>query len=142
MYRWIIVLAVSIVLFFLKIKLDGDVVSTLYTVSGIMFSVGISSVVNFDLGSVVNEKALNYFSNNLKRVRGKLILYFSLSTCFYLCFDYLLSLDMNLEWIKRLLLAFFSSGIGFSIIYFLLNFLDVHKLKDEITKQVRKEKNK
>lgn len=141
-YRAIFVSLFSLCLYFLNIKLEQDVISTLYTVSGIMFSVGISLVISFRLSEITNEQFLQQCSLNLKNIRNNFIIYFFVSTLLYLSSSYLSKLDVKLIIIVDLFLSFISALIFFIIVYFVLNFLEVNKLQEDIAKKIREEKRK
>lgn len=57
---------------FTDIKADNFFASTLYTISGIMFSVGASMIVTFNLSGIKNQDFLIEIRQNLRDVKNHL----------------------------------------------------------------------
>lgn len=136
----LILIVFSITSTFLSIGVDDFFVSTIYTVSGIMFSIGISILVTFNLHGIKKQSFINKIRTNIINVRDTFIYYFAISTIFFIVEKYLrkssnnifsifknenYSIDINLS----VVVSFF---LFYSIFYFILNFIEVQKLNDQI----------
>jgi len=143
MKKWtkiLILLIVFIVLSALiKKQLDDFFMNTIYTVAGIMFSIGIGLVVTFNLHGIKNRSYIKTIRENLNEVRNSYILYFSISTVLYIADKYLrdeqntiitfsvgeMSFSLNLSLLFLLIMLY-------SIAYYISNFLALQKLNDDI----------
>ena len=127
----------------------ADIVSTLYTVAGIVFSIGLGLISGFDLRDIKNKEYLEKIRHNIKVTRNSFIFFFSYATSALLAFLYFGKDDYSwhfkkIEIILRLDIGVFAVlSILFSIIYFILNFLALQRLRDQITDRILEEsKNK
>ena len=78
-YRDIFVFLLFIVLStFLTIGVDDFFMGTIYTVSGIMFSIGISILVTFNLHGIKKKSFIDKIRVNINKVRDIFIYYFAL----------------------------------------------------------------
>lgn len=137
------ILIVTIISFILSnivsIHLDAFFMNTFYTISGIMFSIGIGLVVTFNIQGIKNKSYIIDIRRNLDTVRNSYIIYFTISTISFIFDNYLriekvnttinisdkLSLPFNAS-------MFFFLLILFSISYFVINFLALQKLNNDI----------
>lgn len=128
--------------FFIKIEIPSTIVNTLYTVVGIMFSVGIGLVVSFNLHGIVNKKFIKRLRENLEKVRNRYILFLALSTIAFLVFECLCSPIVKFSlWKFNLFYNFSIPAIGvllYSISYFVINFNSIQKLSDQVFDEVNK----
>lgn len=123
--------------FIVKWKLDDFFMNTLYTVLGIMFSIGIGLVVTFDMRGLVKKNIIQKIRNNLNFVRNSYIKYFTISTIFYILEKYFrTNVPINLYGFN--LSVFTLSVIIFSIAYCIYNFLKIQKLKEDIFDELNK----
>lgn len=114
--------------------------NTLYTVLGIMFSIGLGLIVTFNLGGVKNRRFIIAIRKNLKTLRTLYIAYFTISTFFYLLESQLRSKKNNviniLENAKIKFEFNFSTFtvclLLYSIIYCIVNMIDLQKLSENI----------
>ena len=136
----IIVILAIISSIFIKIGVDDFFMGTIYTVSGIMFSIGISILVTFNLHGIKKKTFIDKIRANINRVRNAFIHYFVFSTIVFITERYLrkssnniikiyqndsLSIDLNFSFVVSFL-------IFYCIFYFILNFLKVQNLNNEI----------
>lgn len=132
-------------------RLDDFFMNTIYTVSSIMFSIGLGLIVTFNLQGVKNKTYIKKIRQNLKNVRNKYILYFSISTICLIIDKYFRDMDntivkesiisLNLTDTFKLSfnIAIFLSLLTFySIIYFIVNFLTIQKLNEDIFDKLNK----
>lgn len=126
--------------FVFNISLDDFFMYTVYTVSGIMFSIGLGMVVTFNLHGIKNKTFINKIRQNLNDVRNKYILYFAISTLCLILDKYLRQSDLSIIKIPvsdDFILNFNASAFLFlimlySILYFVINFLALQKLNDDL----------
>lgn len=110
-------------------------VSTLYTVSGIMFSIGMSLIVTSSAAGVKNIRIRNGIRKEIHIVRNHFIECFVLISIFYILLystadahkGFLVFSYFSLKYSHLLTLA-----IAYSILYFVWNFLAIQRLNYQI----------
>ncbi|WP_319927798.1 hypothetical protein, partial [Xenorhabdus littoralis] len=125
---------------------DNYLISTLYTVAGIMFSIGLGLIVTFNMSGVRNKAFINEIRISLKKVRDSFLFYFSISTIGILSTQYTTKKDiiffiinkLNIVFNVQMLICFVMS---FSILFFIINFLDVQKLNHDIFDKINSEQS-
>jgi hypothetical protein len=142
--RILILLTLYIIIsFFISIKIDDFFTNTLYTVSGIMFSVGLGLIVTFSLNGVKNKIFIKQLRENVNNVRNSFLINFLLSTiCFVV--DYYLrkkvisvteynfySYKVEFNWSILCCIIML-----FSVVYYINNFIQIQKLNNEIFDKV------
>jgi hypothetical protein len=123
----------SIVTSLFKINISKEAISTIYTVSGIMFSIGMSLVVTSNTSGVKNKIVKDAIRDKLKDVRSKFLVCFVLISILYII---IISIDTN----ELIIFNSFSFNyyhllsfiLLYSIIYFIGNFISIEKLNHEI----------
>lgn len=144
--RLIILGSIAILLSTFKIIYpNSDLLSTLYTVCGIMFSIGLSLIVTFNLSNIRNKNYLTKIKRNLRYIRNSFMWYFTIATFAFIGESYLPTENLNLyvfQTNKGVLLSWWSIflvAILFAIIYFIINFLALQKLSTDIYDRVNEE---
>lgn len=122
---------------------DTFLLSTLYTVCGIMFSIGLGLIVTFNMNGVKNKNYINKIRKNLTSVRDSFLIYFVISTTCLVLGQYLNDVDVRFE-VKGTMITIspvmlFFSLIIYSIIFFIINFLEVQKLSQDIFDKINQE---
>lgn len=144
MYKWVIniiviaIISVLISLSGLKITVNEAVMMTLYTVSGIMFSIGLGLIVSFNLTEVKNPIYLSKIRKNIKRVRDSFICYFICLTILFViiqCLD-----DLRFSFLFFNFRVFVAITLLHSIIYYIHNFLLIQELNDDILDKINETK--
>jgi|SRR5690606_9978508 len=139
--RDLIVVLFSVLLsMFLNIGVDDFFMGTIYTVSGIMFSIGISILVTFNLHGIKKQSLIDRIRKSLNKARNIFIYYFSVSTVLFVLERYLRESKIHEVLVYKnndfSIIINVSFAIAFlifyCIFYFILNFLEVQKLNDEI----------
>lgn len=140
----ILIVVIIVITTAYPIHLDTFFISSLYTVMGIMFSIGLSLVVTFNMGNVKNKTYVQEIRYNLNRIRKKFILYFLSSTVFYIVNYYI---EEQLKEAQNKSIYFFSIKdisvqfdfslitciiILYSIAYIIINFMSIQKLNNDI----------
>lgn len=119
--------------------------STVYGVSGIMFSVGIGLIVTFNMNGIKNKKFISDIRSNISKVRRSFILYFSISTFAYILNSILVDnklLKTSISVLSKDVDIYFSLPIClimiYSIIFFVVNFYQIQKLNEDIYDEMNK----
>lgn len=128
--RITLVLFVSVVLSFFNIVIDADMLNIVFTVLGIMFPIMLSQIMAFSFLDIKNKKIVSRYRENLNTIRTTSVVLFSIETALFL--------------FKKESFFFFNmdtlcfSFLIFCFAYFMVNFLKLAKLKDEIEDDIRK----
>lgn len=131
----------GILSYMLDMPLKEGLISTLYNVSGIMFSIGLGLIVSFNLSGVRNRKYIKEIRKNIVNIRNIFIYYFIISTFIYITYSYIGVMEFKYKWlyIKIDTSIFACMFLLFSIMYFTINFLSIQKLNDEIFDRIAEE---
>lgn len=126
------------------IRPDGFFSSTIYTVSGIMFSIGLGLIVTFNPSGVKNRDYIIALRANIANVRNAFLTHFGLSTIYYVLNQYLskpkyeihahIYVNISFSWSIFLCLLML-----FSAIYFVINFIEIQKLNNDIFDRINSE---
>lgn len=129
---------------FTDVKPDNFFLNTCFTVSSIVFSVGLSVIVTFNLTGVKNRYFIDKIRDAIHNMRNKFISNFFMVVIIYLFGNY-----MNINNIKIIsisgfdimfdLSTFFCMMIILSVAYFIVNFLEMQKLNEDIFDRVNRE---
>lgn len=138
----IIVFLISITI---NVNISAVFINTVYTVVGIMFSIGLGVIVTFNLQGVRNKNIIVFFRNNLLKLRNSYIKYFVITTFLFLVDNFFRESNNNLKRIqfKNITLnfdisVFVSLIMFFCILYFIYNFILLQKLNDDIYDELNK----
>lgn len=121
--------------------ISNNTISTLYTVAGIMFSIGMSLLVTSNTAGVRNTSIKRHIRSCMHDVRNNFIIWFSLDTLAYIFFPVKSSCfsvyghSFTFNWP-----LFSSCLIIFSIFYFIVNFMQIQRLNRDIEDQLDNEK--
>lgn len=117
------------------VSVPEKMLSTFYTVAGIIFSVGMSLIVLPKTDGVANAKIRKAIRLSYMRVRDLFMYWFGLDTILFI-------LAEGNFWSK--LHAFFNIWCGifmiFSLAYYIYNFMSLQKLGEQIEDQILKER--
>lgn len=122
-------------------KPDNTLMNTIFTVSGIMFSIGLGLIVNFNLQEIRNAWYIKKIRINLNKVRNSFIFFFALSTASFLMNEYLGCLQFSFKFIHFDLSILFLIMMLFSIVYYIVNLIDLQRLNNDIVDKLNKEEN-
>lgn len=123
-----------------KVRPDNAFLNTIYTISGIMFSIGMGVVCTFNPQSIKNKKIFIAIKDNIINVRNSFLYFFGSVTFFYLVFLWFPNKEFKYELMQDYILVFnvsiFVVGqIFLSIIFFISNFLIIQKLNFDIVEK-------
>lgn len=140
----VIVIIVSMIagVFVPYYKITNDVENTLFTVSGIMFSIGLGLTVTSNTHGVMNKIYITEIRKNMSDCQSRFITLFLLLTLFYISLSYTDSIkfvtiaehDINLNF----RLAFAITSI-YSIIFFITIFHSIQKFNEELEDRINEE---
>lgn len=129
------IMSIATSIFFPGFSPGSGTVSTLYTISGIMFSIGMSLTVTSNTSGVKNKRIRTGIRDNLRYVRNHFIIIFLISSILFIILypaidqrDGLYINDILLIRYSHLLIFTTSS----SIVFFILNFLSIQRLNIQI----------
>ena len=116
------------------LSLSGDTISTLYNVSGIMFSIGMSLIVTSNTSDVKNIEMKLAIRRKMNEIRNRYLTFFAFISIIYVSFyskngKELLGIYQNIVLNVSDLLVIL---MLYSIFYFTVNFLSLRKLNEEI----------
>lgn len=126
------VLSVPITLF-MDIKIGNEVSNTLFTIVGIMFSIGMSIAVTSNTSVVVNKKIRKSLRDEINRIRDLFISCFSI-----VAFIYVLNIIFTNRTLEVWGYKIFSLEVCqlliqlYSITYFIVNFMSLQNLNNQI----------
>ena len=126
----LIVLAISILLswIFPSFAIPEALANTLFTIAGIMFSIGLSLTIVSSTSGVKNQKYKKIIRKEIAGVRNKFIWIFIFDSLTYIAFT--LASSMNCTSIRLSFAVLLVQMI--SIIYFIVNFMAIEKLNQDI----------
>lgn len=118
---------------------NASFMNTIYTVAGIMFSIGMGVICTFSPDKIKNKSYFNSIKENINSVRDSFLFYFSIISVGFLAYQTSPSLHykftvkglnvfIDFSWFVSLLIAI-------SIIYFILNFLAIQRLNFDISER-------
>lgn len=134
--------AISVLLTYFEFSVEINIISTLYNTIGIVFAIGMGLIVTFSINGVENKDYILNIRKNIRQVRQKFIILFSICTLLFICTDNI-NHDMIYSGINfsiivsNFVLLFFI----FSIIYFIVNFIRLQNLNNDIYDRLLQEKN-
>ncbi len=136
LYRGLGVLCFSVLFSSLSVQIDENSLSVLYTVAGIMFSLGLIQIMSFSFAEVSNDKFVEMFRPQLRKVRVSFIVLFALSSFLFIFKNNRFSASLYFFKIDSLkVITVFQC---FCLFYFIRNFLALQKMKDEIEDEIRR----
>lgn len=137
--RVLIVIFVSIIVESSGLTFSAAYFSTIFNLIGIMFSVAFSQLLSFSFSEVTNDDFVRIHRGQLHKIQNIFIVLFILSTlCFY--FSDKCHLQFSFKVIKFTMRSFLGCFEGYVISHYIVNFVSLVKLKNEIDDLIRKAK--
>lgn len=137
------VLLSALVATFTEVRVDDAFLNTIYTLAGIMFSIGMGVVCAFNPERIKNNSYLQQVRSDIVKVRGAYIHLFTASSILYLAHQLFPKTRFEHVFMDRVVAVDLPSAtiavciVG--IIYYIANFLAVQKLNFEITDKINSE---
>lgn len=134
---------------FIKTNLENkDFLNTIYTISGIMFSIGMGILCTINPDSIKNEEIYKAIRKNIIDIRNSYLFYFSIISLLYLILQVISNTKYYLIFYIHLIkidfvevLYYFSISLNIiSIFYFIVNFINIQLLNFSISDEIRKSK--
>lgn len=143
MGRWFlrifILFLLSICTASIGISFTADYFHTMFSVIGIMFSVSLSQVLTFSFSDITNEDFVKEHRSQLLKIQNTFIGLFSFAALFFF-----LSLRLNEQCTLGVFIFSYNSFFGlyniFCLLYFVINFIGLVNLRNEIDDLIRKTK--
>lgn len=129
------------------IRPDSFFSSTVFTVAGIMFSIGLGLIVTFVPNGIKNKSYLKTIRQNITEVRNSFLSHFSLTTFYYILNQYFFNYEFVFQWVDKINIAFSVSIflcllMIYSSIFFIANFIQIQKLNNDIFDKVSEEQER
>lgn len=126
------------------IRPDSFFSSTIFTIAGIMFSVGIGLVVTFNPGGVKNRDYVRILRQNITSIRNSFLLHFTLLSVYFIINQYVADKkhDIHIHLYYDLTFSFsifFCLLMIYSSVYFIINFIEIQKLNNDIFDKINNE---
>lgn len=138
--RFFVLVLVLYALSFSSFSVEKETLNTFYNVSGIMFSVGLGLIVSLNYSDIKNKNYLISIRQNISEIRNIFILYFMAITVLFLFVGK--DISVNIIFSKISYDVIFSVFSIYTIIYFVVNFLQIQKLNDDISDKKNREEGK
>lgn len=149
--KLIAILLIASILLSNWIQIDTQfLLSTIFTINGIMFSIGLGLISNFNLQGIKKKSYLRDIRKNISSVRNSFIWLFVLSAASFILTNFFKAVqlyngdfsywgyDFSLS-IKFDIAIFSLLFMSFSILYFIYNFIEIQNLNDEIVDRIIEE---
>lgn len=132
------------------IQLNSSVLAAIFTVAGIVFSIGLSLIVTFNMSGIKNKEFVTEIRSNLRLIKSRYLLFFAFSSVIYLINEILATTDAPFkiyniceiyEYKIKLNIGLLAClSLIFSIIYSVVNMNATQQLNHEIFDEVLKNK--
>lgn len=123
-------------------KITNDFENTLFTVAGIMFSIGLGLTVTSSTHDVLNKEYIKEIRTNISVCQSKFNTLFLLLTLFYLSLSFTDDLDSftiyGRHFSCNLKLSFSITSL-YSIFYFIRLFHSIQKFNDDLEDKIKQE---
>lgn len=120
----------------LGVSLPEDVLNTLYTVAGVIFSVGMSLTISPKTENITNSTMKKTIRVSYVRIRNLFMWFFSIDTILFIIAEY----DFNPR-LNRFFDLCCCIFLLFSVAYYIFNFISLQKLGEQIEDQIHREMN-
>lgn len=142
--RILLALIISVGLSTIGVRGNANILQTLFTILGIVFSIVMSLLVTLDLSEILNTKIRKRIRVSIASTMKNFVLDFAVTALFFIVVSVAFSKTPPIA-IKRLTIDAQLTGMLITIIslgYEVYNFWKIHKLKVDIEEQVLSEKQK
>jgi len=126
------------------IRPDNFFSSTIFTIAGIMFAVGMGLIVTFNPNGVKNKIYIKELRKNIRHVRDSFLIHIGLLTIYYIANQYVAGEQHELKIHHPIDLSFsysilFCLLMIYSAIFFVVNFLEIQRLNNDVFDALYKE---
>ena len=120
---------------------DGAFLNTIYTIAGIMFSIGMGLLCTLNPDKIKNQSVYFQLKSNIIDVRNIYITYFSVISAVYLAYQIFPDFSFAIEILTIKIcfeLTYLTAMLNIlSILYFILNFIEMQRLNFDIYEKAR-----
>lgn len=116
----------------------GGKLGTLYAVSGIVFSIGMSLIVTSSFSKIKNSNIRHKIEREYDDVRNTYICEFIIVSILYMLYSPGKG-ELDFYSLKFTYVAFVAISITYSILFFILNFIELQKLNKKIDELLNRE---
>lgn len=134
LYLSLSVVFAGVLAVFTPFSVSYDVLNTIYTVAGVIFSVGMSIAITPKTERVTNERMRAVIRSSYRVVRNSFMYLFGISTFFFIVAQVWEMPNYPSFWVNLC-----SLFILLSVIYYIYNFVKLQKLGVQIEDQILKE---
>lgn len=140
-----------IIVFFINIGISSlinfhstniEFINTIYTISGIMFSIGMGVVCTMNPDSIKNKDSYHRIINNIIEIRNNFLFWFGLVSIFYIALQVISKKQYKFYIFSHFItfdLYFFCIALNIlSTIYYVVNFIGIQKLTFDIYNKINK----
>lgn len=143
MKQILLFLMISFVFSFIPITISNETLNILFGLLGVLFSVGMSLIIVFNLRQVLNKKIRKKLREEIHLVRSNYFILFFLSTIVF-TIQTLLKNDISVVNICNLTIEIsLRFGVLFSLLYSIFelsrNFISIHNLYEELEDKIDEE---
>lgn len=125
-----------------SITANENIISTLYNVACVVFSIGMGLIITFPLNGVKNIYYIQAIRSSIKKVRNKFIIVFAICTLSYIIQNFIPKIKIYTVYLNLFISNFTWIFFVCAIAYFIVNFINVQNLKYNIFDRVLEEENK
>lgn len=135
-YRTSLIVFISIIVASCKIIFDDNYFDVIYTVLGIMFSVGMGQILSFSFSDITNIDFVQHQRTQLQKILIVFVILFAIVTLIYIFHNknYVCKYKNFIVSLNSIYGTFFI----FCMVYFIQNFFSMFDLKNEIEDLIRK----
>ena len=135
-YRTSLIVFISIIIASCKIIFDDNYFDVIYTVLGIMFSVGMGQILSFSFSDITNIDFVQHQRTQLQKILIVFVILFAIVTLIYIFHNknYVCKYKNFIVSLNSIYGTFFI----FCMVYFIQNFFSMFDLKNEIEDLIRK----
>lgn len=136
----ILSIILTIFIIYSSIPITANIIPILYNIIGIVFSIGMGLIITFSMSGIENKNYILKIRRNIKHIRNNFITLFSICTILLIVFSNIKFYYIYNINIRQSMLIFTTIFFLLSIVYFILNFIKLQELNEEIFDRVLKEK--
>lgn len=126
-YTVAIIIAIGITFAIPTFSAKENVATTLYTITGIMFSIGLSMTVTSSTSNIKNQKIKKKIRTEIKSVRNKFIVAFTFASLFFI---YYITAPFKIPSINNGWLLICTQLAA--ILFFIVNFISIQRFNEKI----------
>ena len=132
-----VVLSIITSVLFPNLCVGNSTVNTLFTIAGILFSVGASLLVTSNASNVPNEKFRRNIRNEVSSILRKFLFCLFVITAFFVLLETKMEIPVS-DWFVWHISNFLLFANLFAIFYFAINFIKIQAINRRIDDEVNK----